>query len=276
MDETGGKETEKPRGKIYWLCRNIFSAVVNLVRIRAGYAVIAAVVLLLTIFFLRAPIHSFVMAVRTRVFLVILGAPLIYLLWRLIFHGGWKRRIVTAAISIPLMIVLGQWGDDGHEYLSFYYRYITVKKQELTSLPLTDNERIHPLNSIHSLAFEAMNETETPSIPNFVRINQRYYWTLAIEPAYPIPKTLSGVREVLSLPATTSSPDFSRKRRIQVNLPLGENLLFSRNAATATIKSFSFWRYFNYQPSGAGPSHSADPLERSIFSQAGVWRSTAD
>ena len=93
MDETGGKETEKPRGKIYWFCGNIFSAVVNLVRIRAGYAVIAAVVLLLTIFFLRAPIHSFVMAVRTRVFLVILGAPLIYLLWRLIFHGGWKRRI---------------------------------------------------------------------------------------------------------------------------------------------------------------------------------------
>lgn len=251
MADKNPESQEKNKGGVYWAFKHVCARLSEMIRMRTSHIVITAIILITLIFLFRAPIHPLVMALRTRIFLVILGLPLAILLWKLLFRGRWLKRLIAAAVSIPLLIALGQWGDDAHEYLSLYYRYVTVEKKELTDLPLTDNERIHPLNSIRSLAFEAMNETETPSIPNFVRIGKEYHWTLAIEPAYPIPKTFNGVQEVLSLPATTSSPGFSRERKIRVSLPVGEGLLFSRNSATATIKTFSLWRYLNYQPSGA-------------------------
>ncbi|MBI2056205.1 MAG: hypothetical protein HYT37_02400 [Candidatus Sungbacteria bacterium] len=308
---------ETDHGKLYWAFRHTKEKITDLLRRHKILLLLMAGVVLITSLILRAAIHPYVMVLRTRIFLVVLGAPLFYMLWQMLFHGSWKRRILTTMITIPLLYGALRWGEAIHEYLALYWRYVTITPEkfeqvslvmasiasvsaasvilhylkksswkrrlatcgitipllagaiywraeiidfwwkshltyiqvELEELLLTGHERIQPLHSIYSLANEKMDQNESPSIPDTVRIGKEYRWTMAVEPTY-AHRALSGVHELFNVSVTTPSPDFSKEgSRVEVDFPTGEGLLFGRNSFTATIKTLSlWWRYWNYEP----------------------------
>jgi len=239
---------EEEHSKFFWLCRRLINGLGAYLKKHIYFFLFFFTAVIIAFFLLRAAIHPYVLAIRTRMFLVVVGAPIAFFAWRMLFYGRWLRRLLIASVCIPLFSALSFWGDEIHEYLSLYYRFISVKKVEINLLPITDFERIQPLNSVYSLAFEAMSETENPTLPDLVRVGNEYRWTLAIEPAYPIPRLLLGVREIFSVSAISASPNFVKSNRIAVNFPVGESLLYGRNAFTAAIRSFGIRRYLNYEP----------------------------
>lgn len=117
---------------------------------------------------------------------------------------------------------------------------------EMGKLPITGHERLQPRNSVYSLALEKIQETEAPSIPDYVRVgNEEYRWTLGIEPVR-IKRVYGNVEEVVSVLPFDPSPNFSTRDR--VSFETGEGMFLGRNTLTATIKTFSLWRYLNYEP----------------------------
>jgi hypothetical protein len=243
-----GGQPEPDRGRLYWLWRNGTDRLRTFARRHRGAFValvlVAAVVLLL----LRAAVHPFVIALRVRMFLVVIGLPLLLGVGWLLFSGSFRRRLVTAVVVLPLLSLAVYWGEEVHHYLALYNRFRTLPVVELPALPVTDHERIQPLNSIYSLAHEAISESETPMRPFFVRVGDEYRWTMGIEPAYAFPRTFGSVQQIFSVPGTAASPRFQRDNRIPVHFETGEEMLFGSNSHTAVIRSFGLWRYLNYEP----------------------------
>lgn len=235
-------------GALYWFWHKIGGRIKAFARRHWFLFTLLAVVSVVLFLMLRAVVHPYFIAVRTRIFLVVLGVPFAWFLWRKIFRGSIVRRVIWAGISVPLVASLIVWGDNVHDYLGLYWRYVTVAKRELQELPTTDHERIQPLNSIYSLAHEAMGENDKPQTPDFVRIGKEFRWTAGVEPTYVIPRFLTGVREVINISGTAPAPDFTRDRPVNVNFPTGENLMLGRNSFIATIRNFGIWRYLNYEP----------------------------
>ncbi len=141
-----------------------------------------------------------------------------------------------------------------HSYLSLYFKYWgyagygKLEVFELTDLPQTAHERIQPLHSISVLAKEKMSMGEHPSDPDFVRIDGKYRFTMAIEPTLKIPRLTGVIQEVFNLPGDVATPDFSKGNREKVEFAVGEHMLWGKNSSTATIKSFGvfnkpFWSY---------------------------------
>src|SRR6185503_13942457 len=111
-------EVEPERGRLYWLWRNGTERLRGFARRHRGLFVALVVVAAGVLFFLRAAVHPLVMAV----------------------------------VVLPLFSLTLYWGDEIHHYLALYNRFRTLEVVELTTLPVTDHERIQPLNSIYSLA----------------------------------------------------------------------------------------------------------------------------
>ena len=241
-------EVEPERGRLYWLWRNGTERLRGFARRHRGLFVLLVVVAAAVLFFLRAAVHPLVIAIRIRMFLVVIGVPLLVGLGWLLFRGSFRRRLVTAVVVLPLFSLALYWGDEIHHYLALYNRFRTLEVVELTTLPVTDHERIQPLNSIYSLAHEAISESETPMRPFFVRVGDEYRWTMGVEPAYVLPRLTGSVQEIFSVAATTASPRFQSENRIPVHFETGEELLFGSNSRTAVIRSFGLWRYLNYDP----------------------------
>ncbi|MEK6901187.1 MAG: hypothetical protein AABX37_02495, partial [Nanoarchaeota archaeon] len=206
-------------------------------------------IILVALFIFRAVIQPYIIVARTHVvmFLVPIGATFLFF-WLLRRGESLITKSILIVVYGALAITTLRWGEAVHTYISVYGRYRSLDIVEMISLPQTGNERIHPLNSIHSLAYMAMSETEAPSLPYFVRIGSEHRWVAAIEPVYLWPRLTNGVRELFNVSATGPYPSFSQKDRIKIHLDTGANLLLGRNAGTATIKTFGVWRYLNYEP----------------------------
>ena len=241
-------EVEPEHGRLYWLWRNGTERMRGFARRHRGLFVLLVVVAAAVLFFLRAAVHPLVIAIRIRMFLVVIGVPLLLGLGWLLFSGSFRRRLVTAIVVLPLFSLTLYWGEEIHHYLALYNRFRTLEVVELATLPVTDHERIQPLNSIYSLAHEAISESETPMRPFFVRVGDEYRWTMGVEPAYVLPRLTGSVNEIFSVAATTASPRFQSENRIPVHFETGEELLFGSNSRTAVIRSFGLWRYLNYDP----------------------------
>ncbi len=56
------------------------------------------------------------------------------------------------------------------------------------------------------------------------------------------------IEEVISISASESSPDMSRRSPIKVNFTTGENLFFSRNTDTCVRRAFGPLRMWSYEP----------------------------
>ena len=126
-----------------------------------------------------------------------------------------------------------------------------LNKVEINELPLTQNERIQPLNNIFSMANESVGETKDVSLPHLVRIGDENKWTMAIQPTekYMWQGMTDNTEEVFAVSSTTPFPRFSSENRISVTFSIGESLKFSRNTYNAVVQRFNPWMLVNYEPS---------------------------
>jgi len=231
-------------GPLYWLFHNTTRGVREYFKRNWWSASMTAIVLLGVLFMTRAVYQPYLVALRRMSFLLV-PVILLAVTW------FWARRrtkgvkILVSAVCLVGFAVLLVWGKSAHEFVSLYYRYQTLNIVELDKLPVTGHERMQPLNSIYSLAHEkAASEMESPQRPDFVRINDEYRWTLAIEPAHLLPR-MGRVKQLVS--TEDAKPDFGNREA--VDFEVGEGMFLGRNSRTATIKSLSLWRFFNYEPS---------------------------
>src|SRR3989344_2102693 len=70
---------------------------------------------------------------------------------------------------------------------------------------------------------------------------------MAVEPAK-LRRIYRPIREVISVPVTTPSPNFSRENRNPVVFHTGENLRFEKNTKIAAVRSFGLLRFLTYEP----------------------------
>jgi len=238
----------KPRGAWYWFWRHTRERGRAFLARNRKPLLWTAVPLAILLFVLRGYLHPAVIVVRSHIYLVTIGIPLLMLLWLLLRRRSWKLQAGVAIALAALVVSLVLAGAQPHEYLALYLRYRTLQKVELERLPVTGFDRIQPQNSIVSLANEAMVETESPARPDYVRIGDDYRWTLAIEPSYAVRRLTGGIRQLFNVSGTAPSPNFSREARVPVNFSTGEGLLLWNSSRINVIRSFGLFRFINYEP----------------------------
>ncbi|MDO8669260.1 MAG: hypothetical protein Q7K65_03120 [Candidatus Buchananbacteria bacterium] len=243
------EELKNEPGKVHWFFKHTGDKIVNFARKHIMAFIIMVVLSLVSLFLLRVFFHHWAIELRKHFGLLIVGLPLLTLMWLLIRKGSIKKKIIVGLMYLILGSFVYFYGRGCYDYFSFYYRFKTLVTVELDELPITGHERIQPLNSIYSLAHEVMAESELPTRPGFVRIGDNYRWTMAVQPAYPLSQLLGEVDEIINVSGTSPSPDFSRDNRIKVSFLVGDNLRLSHNTNTAVIKRFGPWKFFNYEPS---------------------------
>ena len=252
-------EPANEHGMLYWFFRNSRDKLKNYYQAHRAKVITLLVVVAALSFMLRAAIHPYVLLVRQKSFLLVLAICLV-VIW---FWAKRKRpliKVVASTLVALVAVAMFMWGGAVHDYVALYYRYKTLDIRELNTLPITNHERLQPVNSIYVLSHEATSEMESPQHPDFVRVGDEFRWTIAYEPAHFLPRFFQGrVKEIANVRADTPSPNFSQ--RDQVNFPVGESLMLGRNSLTASIKRFGIWRYFHYEPTDV----------RVIKDDAGEW-----
>lgn len=169
--------------------------------------------------------------------------------------GNWQNIGQRVGIGVVLGLYFVMWCYAATVYttLQGYYTFHAIDKEELSMLPLTRNERVHPKNNITTMAYEAIGETSEPSNPNLVRVGNTNKWTMAVQPAsenkYLWQRMESDVVEIFAVPSTTPFVPFTGKNRAEVCFPTAESMIFSKNAHTAVVKAFNPWQFLNYEAS---------------------------
>ena len=245
---------KKEHGPLWWLFYNIFNNLIRKpVQKHPRVSKIVFGCLLVLAFILRTFLHPLAYYVRIHTPDIIGLAAIVACLWLLKrkFHRSHIKRRKYWAIAGAVVLVIGilvSLGLTPHAYLSLYFKHQNLNVTELKELPLTGHERIQPHHSISVLADEAMSEVEKPASPDFVRIGKDYFFTMAIEPTYTLPRLFGTVKEVFVLPGDVASPDFSKANRKPVQFAVSENMLFGKNSATTAIRSFGLTRFWSYKP----------------------------
>lgn len=234
-------------GALYWFLRHSREGCSHWYARHRRRLWCAATALLIVSFLFRASLQWLVLDIRRHLFE---AAVLFGLLGLGVSLTSSHRRTGKAAALLCFAAcgALVACGKDVYSYLSLYYRYQQLDVHDLTELPTTDFERIQPGRSIAALAHDTVSEDETPLEPDYIRKENDYVWSFAIEPAYTISRFASGVHALVNVQANTAAPSFSSSSRVPVHFETGERLLFGRNSRTATIRTFGLWRYLNDEP----------------------------
>lgn len=262
-------EPEKEHGKLYWLQYNLRKGaarrIEGFLKRRPVVAIVTIFTTLLLIFIWRTLWHPFILAFRKYAFWILVLLLIIWLLGK-VFRG--KHRWIQALGSLASvlgLVALIYVGPLVIGFVSQYVNYQRLDKVELDELPITGHERIQPISSIHTLTDqEALSETEDATPPRFIRDHDgSYAYTTAIGPSkqYRVQQFLKDMTEVITIPGSAPSPDFSAKYRSSVNFDIGEELLFSRNTHTAALKHMNLWQYCTMEP--------AEPVY--LRNDAGEW-----
>lgn len=247
MDQS--TSTNASHSQLYWLVYNFKERCAAFFKRHAFIFTLLVLAALLAAFFARAPLHHYIIFVRRRLFLVIIGLPAVWFTIRKYRQSAFRGRLALGIFLIAFLPAIAEWGDDIHEYLSLYVRYRTLNIQELSELPITDFERTHPLYSIYNFARRAVSENSQPTLPRAVRNGDQYDWTTGVEPAYSYDQVFGAVREVMAVSATTPSPHFSSENHYPVHFETGEKMLFGSNTYTAVVRAMWPWQYLNDEPS---------------------------
>lgn len=238
----------KEHSRLYWILYNFAgNAIVSCKKRKRSLGILVLAALVLAIDF-RAMWQPSLLKLRIYSFELIMFLLLAVAFVRFRNRLGWRSRSLAGVAIFALLLnnLYLHWSP--HQYLTLYLQYRMLNIQELDRLPQTDHERIQPLHSIRVLAKEAMTEVQQTSDPYFVRIGDQYRWTMSVEPSFVLPRLFGQVKEVISVSATSPSPNFSQENRYPVLFSVGEKLLLGKRAGTAVIKTFGLMRFFSYQP----------------------------
>ncbi len=250
-----GGDNSSPRGKLYWFLRHVREYLAHAVRHHWLICTISVLVLIFLMVGTRAFYHHAFLQLWKMSFLilvcVVFGALLkwVHLVHRFI-HFSWKKKI---AVGIPLAALVCSvvfWGYDSYWYVALWYRYTTLKIVDVDLLPLTDFDRALPRQVIVTSIKQTMHDSSVQtSIPSHVRLKENLYgWSYAILPGDRLGLRLAGnIRKVGFLPSHSQKLNIETATE-DVCFSTAENLLFGKNTRTATIWSFSPWRFFRYEP----------------------------
>ena len=234
-------------GKFYWFVANGSRRTRKFAgRHKLAFGVLATLILLYA-FALRPLAQPMFLFLRIYTFDIALVVLSLYLIRRFKHWMKWKSWVT---VLLLLLVIVGtnfmSWTP--HSYLTMYFRFVSIKKENIALLPETGFERIQPLNSMRVLANEMMTSNEQPSEPFNVRIGNDYRWTMGIEPSFFWSRLTGSVREVVNISSTTPTPNLSEGNRDDVNFSVGENLLLGKNSKICTIRSFGVARFLSYEP----------------------------
>ena len=156
--------------------------------------------------------------------------------------------MLAGVISLAFTVLFFSVSSGPRLYLSLWWQYTFVEHVDIDHLPLTDHERIHSHRTVYTLAREGITEVHDVSDPDFVRDGEDYKWTMALEPAFFVPRVMGTVNQVMSVPADRPALNFSGENRSDVTFSTGEGTIGPSNTLFAAIKRFDPWRYINYEP----------------------------
>jgi hypothetical protein len=203
---------------------------------------------LFVLFIFRPALQPYLLLARIYFGGILLVAGVVVPLWFKLRRRSAILKTFGTTIAVAIVGLVFVVGAGIHDYLAQYSRYISLGAVDFAQLPTTSNERILPLNGVYSLAKERMNTTEDPSLPDLVRVDTDYRWTMAVQPSQWWGLFWNPVNEIISISAADASPDFSRREPISVNFSIGENLLLSRNIDRCVRRSFGPIRSLSYEP----------------------------
>ncbi len=239
-------------GKLYWISKNIRKGIANWFSNHKVFGIILLIIILALVFFLRAYIHPITLGIR-KYFVLIL------LLWLIIWF--FRRRIRKKEKFFPRLfgniILIGVlvagyfFGPPVYRYLGLYYHYQTINKKEISMLPLTEQERIQPLNSIKTLVNqERLPDVQEATLPHIViRKDGRLDFSMCVGPStsYLYQQLTENMTEIISIPANEPALGFGKEVYHPVKFDVGENLVLSSYAFTTAIKRLNFIQFFNYE-----------------------------
>jgi len=216
--------------------------------------VIVGLILLIALFVLRDDYHPALLFIRKFIFIILLSAVVLFFgLRKFRNSASTGKRIGVLGLLIVffgILYVLG-WHYKMYDYMKTYNVFNNLNRVEINELPLTQNERIQPLQNISSMANESVGETKDVSLPHLVRVDGENKWTMAIQPTekYVWQGITDNTEEVFSVSSTTPFPRFSNENRIPVTFSIGESLKFSRNTYNAVVQRFNIFQLFTMEPS---------------------------
>jgi hypothetical protein len=224
----------------------IFSRIIAFFTRHKGKFISTAVILFILLFLYRATWQPFFLTLREYSLFFIMLAVFLPILTIL------KKIRITLKILVPLslLVIVGLTIyvlSGAPQYLASYFRYQSLDIVELHELPLTELERVQPLDSIYVQASEKINETESVTLPDLILADGKQKWAMEIFPTYLGQKIFKGrVEELFVISATSASPDFSERQKVRFST--GEHLLFSKNVKTNAVKNLGPLRYFSHFP----------------------------
>lgn len=216
--------------------------------------IIATLVFIGALFFLRDDYQPALLFVRKFIFIILLSIIALFFGLRKFRNQpntGKRLLILSALVIFYVGIYIVGWHFKMYDYMKTYNVFKNLNKVEINELPLTQNERIQPLRNIFSMANESVGETKDVSLPHLVRVGEENKWTMAIQPTekYVWQRISDNTEEVFSVSSTTPFPRFSSDNRIPVTFSIGESLKFSRNTYNAVVQRFNFFQLFTMEPS---------------------------
>ncbi len=223
-------------------------------RKQKSITIIGGIILLLLLFFLRDDYQPFLLFVRKFIFVILLsGIILFFGLRKFRSSASTGKRLGILGLLViffGLLYFIG-WHFKMYDYMKTYNVFNNLNRVEINELPLTQNERIQPLQNIFSMANESVGETKDVSLPHLVRVDGENKWTMAIQPSekYTLQQISDNTEEVFAVSSTSPFPRFSSENRIPVTFSIGESLKFSRNTYNAVVQRFNVFQLFTMEPS---------------------------
>lgn len=240
-------------GRLYWISKNIRKSIANWFGNHKIFGIILFLFLLISAFYLRAYIHPVTLTIR-KYFVLILLLILIFWLFRRMIRKKEKffSRLIWNIVLLGIMVGGYFYGPPVYKYLGLYYHYQTIDKKKLSAFPVTEQERIQPLNSIKTLINQdVLSETLEATLPHIIiRKDGRLDFSMCVGPStrYLYQQFTENMTQVVSVPASSHTTNFGKETRHNVNFDVGENLVLSSYSHTTGIKKLNFLEFFNYEP----------------------------
>ncbi|HAM88820.1 MAG: hypothetical protein US83_C0006G0056 [Candidatus Falkowbacteria bacterium GW2011_GWC2_38_22] len=246
-------EIDVEHGRLYWFWWNARTRLATFLKNHKLAFFLILISIFTIIFVLRAFWQPVLVYIRMNMLYFFCLMTVVVVIKMIMSHASQKKirygvPLVIIAIVIGGFFVKEKLGFDIIEHATLYAKYKSLNIVELSEMPLTDNERIQPINSVYTIAKKNANENFWIGKPHFVRgPNGRFQFTIGLEPNYWYNQYSGNVKEVYVIDADKPQISFSQEHRHPVLFFTGENLKLGKNVYTNVIKTFGLWRFLNYE-----------------------------